>query len=126
MSKDFHHTIIPFVENSLINHKMVADIKKVEDDSNIFYMIQRIWKSPLKIWLSDAYSFTINDYTNRPDNIDFIYIAKPYATYNKNEVVELALKDGINIGKFWALMGILYVDRSKVKDYIPKERKEEE
>jgi hypothetical protein len=124
MGKDFHYTILPYLEDALKNHNIVKNFKKIETDEYIFYNIERMGKSALKIWVSDAYRFNIHDYSTRPQDIDFIYLAKPESDYNRDEVVEMAYNDGINIGKFGALMGILYQD--DIKNYIPKERREDD
>lgn len=124
MGKDFHYSIVPYIEEKLQEHQMVKSISKIETDENIFYSIQRHHNSDLKIWLSDAYRFNIHDYMSRPKEINFIYLAKPESDYNRNEVVEMAYNDGINIGKFGALMGILY--SNDIKNYIPKERREDD
>jgi hypothetical protein len=124
MGKDFHYTILPFIEKALDGHDKVKMFRKEETDENIFYSIKRYGKSDIRIWISDTYIFTINDYFQKPKGIDFIYIAKPEAKYNQDEVVEAAYRDGINIGKFGALMGVLYVN--DIKKYIPKERRDNE
>jgi hypothetical protein len=123
MGKDLHYTILPFLEKALKNHKAVKKFEKIETDEYIFYKIERVEKPDLKIWASDAYRFNIHDYNNRPQGIDFIYLAKPESDYNRDEVVEMAYNDGINIGKFGALMGVLHQD--DIKNYIPKERQED-
>jgi len=124
MGKDFHYTILPYLENALKNHNIVKKFERIETDEHIFYKIERIGKPKLTIWVSDAYRFNIHDYSMRPQGIDFIYLAKPESDYNRDEVVEMAYNDGINIGKFGALMGILYQD--DIKNYIPKERREDD
>lgn len=122
MGKDLHYTILPYLEKALLNHTMVESFTKEETDEHIFYNIKRASKSDLRIWVSDAYRFNIYDYTQRPHNIDFIYLAKPESDYNRDEVVRMAFDDNINIGKFGALIGILYVD--DIAKYIPKERRD--
>ncbi len=124
MGKDLHYTILPFLEDALKKHTMVTSITRTDTDENIFYNIKRDGKSDLKIWASDSYRFNIHDYSLRPKQIDFIYLAKPESDYNREEVVEMAYNDGINIGKFGALMGILY--HENIRDYIPTERREED
>jgi hypothetical protein len=123
MGKDLHYTILPFLERALEQHVIVDGFDKIETDEHIFYKIQRDGKSELTIWVSDAYRFTIHDYSMRPQEINFIYLAKPENDYNRNEVVEMAYNDGINIGKFGALMGILY--QRNIRDYIPPERRDD-
>jgi len=123
MGKDLHYTILPYLEDQLKKHTMVLNFNKIETDENIFYDITRNNKPNLKIWVSDSYRFNINNYLQRPQEIDFIYLAKPESNYNREEVVEMAYNDGINIGKFGALMGILY--KKNIKDYIPKERRDD-
>jgi hypothetical protein len=122
MGKDLHYSILPFLERALSQHEMVSSFNKVETEEEIFYEIERIGKKSLKIWVSDAYRFNLVDYYLKPEGIDFIYVAKPEAWYDTDDVVQNALKDGINIGLFGALMGVLYVDN--IKDYIPKERRD--
>lgn len=122
MGKDLHYTILPYLENALSKHKKVSTFRKIETEEDIFYEIERFGKSCLKIWISDAYRFNLTDYYRKPEDIDFIYIAKPEANYNRNEVVSNAYEDGINIGLFGALMGILYSDN--IKEYIPPERRD--
>jgi hypothetical protein len=122
MGKDLHYTILPYLEKALQNHTMVQSLKKEETDEHIFYNIKRVSKSDLRIWVSDAYRFNIHDYIQRPHNINFIYLAKPESDYDQDGVVRMAFNDGINIGKFSALMGILYKD--DIKRYIPKERRD--
>ena len=124
MGKDLHSTILPYLEDRLRNHNKVSSFEKIETEDNIFYDIQRYELDNLKIWVSDAYIFNINDYYQRPQEIDFIYLAKPESTYNQDEVLEMAYNDGINIGKFGALMGIIY--HENIKDYIPVERREDD
>ena len=124
MGKDLHYTILPYLENALANHTIVDSFEKIETDEHIFYKIKRNGKSDLTIWVSDAYRFNIHDYSTRPQNIDFIYLAKPESNYNRNEVVEMAYNDGINIGKLGALMGILY--QRNIQDYIPPERRDDD
>ena len=123
MGKDLHYTILPYLEDMLKNHNMVISFNKIETDENIFYDINRDNKPNMKIWVSDSYRFNINDYLQRPQEIDFIYLAKPESNYNRDEVVEMAYNDGINIGKIGALMGILY--QKNIKEYIPKERRDD-
>lgn len=123
MGKDLHYTILPYLEDQLKKHTMVLNFNKIETDENIFYDITRNNKPNLKIWVSDSYRFNINNYLQRPQEIDFIYLAKPESNYSRDEVVEMAYNDGINIGKFGALMGILY--KKNIKDYIPKERRDD-
>lgn len=122
MGKDLHYTILPYLEKCLSRHSKVSTFKKIETEEEIFYEIKRLGKKDLKIWVSDAYRFNLADYYTKPDSIDFIYIAKPEANYNRDEVVNHAHQDGINIGLFGALMGILYTD--DIKGYIPKERRD--
>lgn len=122
MGKDLHYTILPYLEKALQNHAMVKSFTKEETDEHIFYNIKRLGKSNLRIWVSDAYRFNMHDYIQRPHNIDFIYLAKPESDYNREEVVTMAFNDDINIGKFGALIGILYVD--DIKRYIPTERRD--
>lgn len=124
MGKDLHYSILVFLEKALSNHQKVSDFIKEETDENIFYNIKRYGKSDIKIWVSDSYRFNINDYFQKPEGINFIYIAKPEAKYNREEVVDMAYSDGINIGSFGALMGILYVE--DIKNYIPKERRDDD
>lgn len=123
MGKDLHYTILPYLEKTLRDHAMVTSFTKEETDEHIFYNIERRDKAELRIWVSDAYSFNLYDYIQRPQNIDFIYLAKPESDYNRDEVVEQAFNDGINIGKLGALMGILYQD--DIKNYVPKERRDD-
>jgi hypothetical protein len=123
MGKDLHYTILPYLEDMLKNHNMVIGFNKIETDENIFYDINRDNRPNMKIWVSDSYRFNINDYLQRPQDIDFIYLAKPESNYNRDEVVEMAYNDGINIGKIGALMGILY--QENIKEYIPKERRDD-
>lgn len=123
MGKDLHYTILPYLEKMLKNHTMVISFNKIETNENIFYDITRDNKPNMKIWVSDSYRFNINDYLQRPQEIDFIYLAKPESNYNRNEVVEMAYNDEINIGRFGALMGILYTDN--IKEYIPTERRDD-
>lgn len=123
MGKDLHYTILPYLEKTLRDHEMVNSFTKEETDEHIFYNIKRKHKADLRIWVSDAYRFNLHDYIQRPQNIDFIYLAKPESDYNRNEVVEQAFNDGINIGKLGALMGVLYQD--DIKNYVPKERRDD-
>ena len=123
MGKDLHYTILPYLEDKLNNHNIVIGFKKFETEENIFYNITRDNKPNLKIWVSDAYRFNLNDYYQKPQEIDFIYLAKPESDYNRSEVVEMAYNDGMNIGKFGALMGILY--HTNIKEYIPTERRDD-
>lgn len=122
MGKDLHYTILPYLEKALQSHTMVQSFTKEETDEHIFYNIKRVSKSDLRIWVSDSYRFNIYDYMQRPHNINFIYLAKPESDYNRDEVVRMAFDDGINIGKFGALQGILYAD--DIKRYIPTERRD--
>lgn len=124
MGKDLHSTIFSYLEDKLNNHSKIINFEKIETEDYIFYDIQRYGLPNLKIWLSDAYRFNINDYYQRPQDIDFIFLAKPESDYNQDEVLEMAYNDGINIGKFGALMGILY--RENIRDYIPVERREDD
>ncbi len=124
MGKDLHYTILPYLENALAKHVIVHSFQKIETDEHIFYKIERDGKSDLTIWVSDAYRFNIHDYSMRPQEIDFIYLARPESDYNRDEVVEIACNDGINIGKFGALIGILY--QINIKDYIPSERRKDD
>ena len=121
MWKDIHVTILPFLENALNEHKKVKGFEKIETENEFLYNIKRIWKKDIKIWVCDAYSFNEYDYYNKPQNIDFIYIAKPEATYSY-DLLNVIKQDWINIGSFWALMWILWQDN--IKDYIPPERRE--
>lgn len=121
MWKDIHYTIFPFLEAALRKHPMVIDFKKIETEDYFLYEITRNWKRDLTIWVCDSYIFTEKDYFNKPTNIDFIYIAKPEASYSE-WFVDLLKQDWMNIWKLWALMGILYVDN--ITDYIPVERRE--
>lgn len=123
MGKDLHYTILPYLEDNLKKHNMVISYNKIETDENIFYDINRDNKPNIRIWVSDSYEFNITDYFQRPQEIDFIYLAKPESNYNQDEVLEMAYNDGINIGKFGALMGILY--QKNIKEYIPKERRDD-
>lgn len=123
MGKDLHYSILPYLERTLSEHAMVKNFTKEETDEHIFYIIERRDKAELRIWVSDAYSFNLYDYIQRPQNIDFIYLAKPESDYNRDDVVEQAYNDGINIGKIGALMGVLYQD--DIKNYIPKERRDD-
>lgn len=124
MGKDLHYTILPYLENALEKHVMVDSFEKIETNEHIFYKIERDGKSDLTIWVSDSYRFNIHDYSMRPQEIDFIYLAKPESDYNRDEVVGMAYNDGINIGKFGALIGILY--QRNIRDYIPPERREDD
>lgn len=122
MWKDFHHTILPFLEKNLLSHKMVIDFEKIETEENILYKIKRRNKSELIVWICDSYSFNKLDYYNKPEGIDFIYLAKPEASVPYFE--EECKRDWINMWKFWALMWVLYVD--DIVNYIPVERRKKE
>ena len=123
MWKDFHHTILPFLEEELVRHKMVKDFNKIETANHILYKITRNGKKDITIWVSDAYWFNINHYYSKPEWIDFIYVAKPETSYSI-AVVDIAKEEGINIGKFWALMWILHTD--DIENYIPQERRKQD
>lgn len=122
MWKDFHPTILPFLEKNLLNHKMVKDFEKIETGENIFYKIKRIWKGDLIVWVCDSYSFNEFDYYNKPVWIDFIYLAKPEASNPYFD--EECKRDWINMWKFWALMWVLYQD--DIVNYIPVDRRGKE
>ncbi|MGK0256433.1 MAG: hypothetical protein ACI81I_001050 [Arcobacteraceae bacterium] len=123
MGKNLHYATLPYLENALINHDKVESFEKIETEEDILYNIKRYEKKDLLIWISDSYEFFINDYLQKPKNIDFIYCSKPEGDYSHGKVVEMAYDDGINIGKIDALLGIIY--QNNIKDYIPPERRKE-
>ena len=115
---------MPFIEKALNGHKMVKSFSVENlDDYILLHITRNSAKSLITIWVSDAYFFWVSQYYERPKNIDFIYLAKPEASYS-DEIVDFVTKDGLNIWKFWALMGVLYQDN--IADYIPPERRKDE
>lgn len=122
MWKDLHHTILPFLEKNLTSHPMVVNFEKIETEDNFLYKINRIRKKSLLIRVCDAYSFSWFDYYNKPEWIDFIYIARPEASDFYYE--EECKRDWINMWKFSALIWVLYVD--DIVNYIPVDRRKKE
>ena len=127
MGRDLYYTIPQFFEKALDQHQMVIAWKRVDhpsEDNDYLYLIMRNRGfSEMLVHASDEYSYSLTHYFQKPDKLDagsFIYVARPEASYDFN-IVEVAQKDRISIGKFAAIMGALYIEDHW--DYIPKERR---
>jgi len=111
MGKDLHYLILEFFKQRMRAHGKVRDFSEIEDDNNIIYHIERVEGLPdLNVHLSDAYIYTLHDYYSKPQVLgmgDFILSARPEADFDE-EIVAVAAKDRIGIGKIGKFMSALH------------------
>jgi hypothetical protein len=128
MGKNFHYSILPFYKDKIFSK--CDKITSIKDLSNKDYYIFQINRknsySSFRIFLSDAYLFTENDYYeifNLLKKGDFILIARPESNYNEN-LLEKISYDGFYIGKSNFLVKFLNNDRLYIDESIKKEIRE--
>ncbi len=122
MGKDLHYLVVKFFRERMEEHSKVRRFTEIQHENDILYEIERVAELPsLVVQLSDAYRYTLQDYYSKPMSLgkgDFILIARPEADYDV-DIVSVAAKDKIGIGKIGTLLGAL--NRKNVWQYQPKE-----
>lgn len=114
MGKNLHSSILPYWERALNSHTKVKSWDRLPHTTDYIYLIVRI--SPLSevvIHVSDEYRYNLTHYHTRPPEIKegaIIYLAKPESDYAL-EVVDIAVNDGISIGKYGEVLGALNINK---------------
>lgn len=110
MGKDLHYLVVKFFRERMDDHSKVRRYTEIQDAKDILYEIERVNELPsLVVHLSDAYRYTLQDYYSKPRSLgkgNFILIARPEAEYDV-DIVSIAAKDKIGIGKIGTLLGAL-------------------
>lgn len=124
MGKNLHYSIIPFIEQSLMNHRAVREIEKIELDNYYAYRIKRNFRlSNVIIVLSDDYYFGSSSLQNKPSilkNGGFFLVARPEA----NVIQDNIPSERLGIGKIGKLLGAL--NCKEYWNYTPPKIDEEE
>ncbi len=112
MGKNLHYSIINFIKQRLQECNKINSYILVPNTNHYVIEVKRnLPYESFKIYMSDEYRYTITDYYNKPTEInkgDFIYLARPEANFaNEIEIMEVALSDGIYIGKFSRLLSFM-------------------
>jgi hypothetical protein len=123
MGKNLYPTIPQFFEARMSEHSMVSAFRRLPNDDEIIYEIQRHrYNDTVRVWLSDHYHHTEMDFYNRPKEIkagDYILIARPEAADLGGYSMER-----IRIGKLADLMGAL--TKREMWKYEPPSEEEKE
>jgi hypothetical protein len=116
MGLNLHYTILTFFEKKMDQHSMVDSFQRTDNNDEYVYASGRIkYADTIRVWLSDAYIFSEQDFVNRPREIrtgDYILIARPESMGWIDTT-----GDKIGIGKIGEFMGALNVP--KVWTYKP-------
>lgn len=110
MGQELHYQIIQFFEKVIKQHRNVYHFERIIDEDDIIYRVERMRPlSDVIVHLSDAYSYTFNDFYSKPpllNNGGFILVARPEAGFDER-IVEIARDENIGIGKIGKLLGAL-------------------
>lgn len=122
MGKKLHPQVLTFFREKIFpGYNKITSFKEIENSGYYIFDIQRVdGLSRFKVFFSDAYLFTQNDYyellnKGLMQKGDFILIARPESNYNNN-LLEQAYNDGFYIGKTDFLVKFL----NNNTDYIKK------
>ena len=112
MGKDLHYSIINFIKERLKECDKIESYNFISDDNCYIIQVNRYHPfENFKIYLSDAYRYTLIDYYNKHKKIekgDFIYLARPEANFsNEIEILEISLSECVYIGKYRRLLMFL-------------------
>lgn len=112
MGKNLHYSIINFIKDRLQECDKIESFDIIPDPNYYIIQVNRMYPfESFKIYMSDEYRYTTMDYYSKASEIssgDFIYLARPEANFvNEIEVIELALNEGIYIGKFARLLSFI-------------------
>ena len=73
MGRDLYYTIPKFFEESINNHAMVVLLERIDNstvDNDFLYLVHRKnGLSDILVHASDAYSYTLTDYYQKPRQI---------------------------------------------------------
>ena len=113
MAENLHYSIPPFFESILNKHSAVWDWDPIYSHNGsicyIYELKRRDSMSEMKVYLADAYMYSLTEYYQRPDIIgegDCICIVRPEASFSP-ELTTIVKSDGIHIGKLSATLGAI-------------------
>lgn len=117
--------IINFFLDRMREHSCVKACVRlpIQDSDEVVFEIERKNDPPIKVHLSDAYSYGEGEYLARPRQIrrgDFILITKPEARFDRS-LIARARRDGIGIGQIRKFMGAL--NSTDVSQFVPQEER---
>ena len=109
MGKNLHYSIINFIQERLQECNKIVSFNFIPNDNYYIINVNRVFPyETFNIYMCDQYRYTMIDYYNKPNEInkgDFLFLARPEANFsNEIEILEVALSEGIYIGKFKKLL----------------------